>query len=114
MNRACKRRSSRPGVSMDPSCRLKNAGHGDDELFPAGRLRGELTPASRCETVEPRTPVVLGGPPFRVDPSAFLEPPERGVQRTLVHLQDVPRDLLDVLGDPPAVHLLLSEHAQDE
>ncbi len=55
--------------------------------------------------VELRATVVLGITPRRFDPGLLLEAVQRRVERALVHLQDVLRNLLETLGDAPAVHV---------
>ena len=39
---------------------------------------------------------------------------ERRIERALVDLEDVARDLLDALGDAPAVHCLEGQCLEDE
>src|SRR5687767_6135187 len=97
-----------------PSGSLKNAGDREDELFPARCFLSELASSRGRERIEPGTPVVLRRSPLGVDPSALLEAAQGGVQRALVHRENVARDLLDYLRDPPAVHAFMAQHAQDE
>ncbi len=67
-----------------------------------------------------REPVVLGPPaqlrdsPFGFDPALMLEAMERRVERALVDLQDILRDLLDPLRNRPAMERLGLQRAQDE
>ena len=64
--------------------------------------------------------VVLGPPaqlrdgPLGFDPSLVLEAMERRVERALVDLQDILGDLLDALGDRPAVQRLGLQRPKDE
>src|SRR5262249_25379799 len=42
--------------------------------------------------------------PLPLDPALLLEPEERGIQRALVEVEDLARDLVQPLGDAVAVH----------
>src|SRR5437868_4113661 len=81
---------------------------------PARRLVRELSFTGAREMVELRLAIVLRCPPLGGDPASILEAMQRGVERALVHLQDIARDLLNPLGYPPAVHGLKGERFQDE
>ena len=62
-----------------------------------------------CGAARPRQLVVLGAPvvvghvPLGLDPAATFEPVKRGIERALLHLQDVAGNLMDAFGDRPAV-----------
>src|SRR5262249_32859987 len=100
-----RRRRSRAKLGM-----LQDARDGRAHAFPARGFFREL-PASRFgERVELRAAIVLGIAPRRLDPPLLLE----RIQRPLIDLQDVPRNLLETLRDPPAVHRARRERAQDE
>lgn len=45
----------------------------------------------------------LGDTPFGLDPSLMFQPVQRRIERTLIDLQDVFRNLLDAFGDRPAM-----------
>ena len=85
----------------------------------------DIRSQSRASTVSWRRPdggqvVVLGAAaelrdlPLGLDPSLVLEAMQGGVERALVDLQHVLGDLLDALGDRPAVQGVLLQRAQDE
>ena len=82
--------------------------------LPFARFDGELTAAGR------REPVVLGPAaelrhlPLGFDPALMLEPMQGRVERALVDLEHVFGDLLDALGDRPAVQGVLLQRAQDQ
>src|SRR5690242_14457337 len=76
------------------------------EPAPRRRFRGELALACVREVVVLRLSIVFGGAPLRRDPASVLESMQCGVERALVHLQDVLRDLLDPLRHSPAMHRL--------
>ena len=61
-------------------------------------LTQTFLPGSR-ETVDPRSPLVLGDPPFGGDPSRLLHAMKRRVQRSLLDAQGVVRYLLNPRGD---------------
>jgi hypothetical protein len=49
-----------------------------------------------------------------LDPALVLEAVQRRIQRSLVHLQHVFGDLLDPVGDRPAVQRLPLQRAEDQ
>src|SRR5206468_3371997 len=62
-----------------------------------------MCPPGAAERVDLRaTPRVALGP-ARLDPSLLLEPMQRRIQRSLLHLQHLARHLLDTLGYRPPV-----------
>src|SRR5215217_6486212 len=87
---------------------------GGSEAAPARHLGGEGAAAGRGQAIVARTPAVLGDTPVARDQAAMLEALERGVKRTLVHLEPTQRDLLDALADAPAMHRLGSERLEGE
>jgi len=84
------------------------------QLPPAPRVSVELLAARGGQLVELGFPVVVRGTPTRLDQAAALEPVERWIERTLLHLQDVRGDLLDPLGYRPAVLGTEREGSQDQ
>src|SRR5205823_6648491 len=66
------------------------------------------------ELVVLRASIVVGRAPRGADPSAALEPMQRRVQRALWDLKRFARDLLDALGNPPAVHRLERERFENQ
>src|SRR5262245_11422578 len=63
----------------------------------------ELLPSFSRQLVVLRAAVVVREIPLRLDPTAPLEAVQRRIQRSLIDLQRVFRDLLDPLGDRPSV-----------
>src|SRR5439155_12463185 len=92
----------------------ENAGHGLRETLPALPLLAELLAARARQFVEAGPSVVLRGAPLRPDPTLRLQAIERGIERALVDLQDVLGELLNPLGDPPAVHGRREQGLQDK
>jgi hypothetical protein len=74
------------------------------ELFAAGR--GELVIFGAA--------IIFGRAPAGFDPAATLEAVQRGVQRTLLDLQNVFGDLLNTFRNGPAVLRLESNRFEDE
>src|SRR5437867_6800739 len=87
---------------------------GSSEALPGGPLGRELTASVAGNAVVLGAAVVVGGSPVRGDPATVLEPMECGVERTLIDLEHVPRELLDPLRDAPAVHRLERDGFEDE
>src|SRR4029078_9754004 len=84
------------------------------QAHPVGALILELAAPFTSQCVEARVAAGLGGRPFGGDPPAFLEAMERGVQRTLLHLQYVARDLLEPLRHGIAVNGPERDDLEDE
>src|SRR4051812_2174763 len=63
--------------------------------LPVPGFFGQLFSAALRQLVVLRLPVVLGIAPFRFDQSLLLEAMESGIERPLVDLEHVARDLLD-------------------
>ena len=55
------------------------------------------------ERVKLRVPAALRYPPLRPDPALLLQPVQSRIQRSLADLQHFLRNLLDPLGDRPAM-----------
>jgi len=75
-------------VSQDAADRLR-------QPLPLLRLAVELASSERRQPVELRALAEIGMPPVGGNPVAMLEAVEGGVERALVDLEDVARDLLD-------------------
>ena len=58
------------------------------------------------EPVDPRAPVVLRCAPVGGDPALLFEALEGGIERALLYLQNLLRELPDPLGDRPAMQRL--------
>ena len=80
----------------------QDAGDGVREPLPAARLFDQLLAAGLGQLVELRLAVVVGVAPLRGDQPLLLEPVQRRVERALVDLQDVARDLLDAAARCPS------------
>src|SRR5690606_34382454 len=97
-----------PAAARDGSRRaasrplLRRALRAQDEVdgarvrLPGALLLLERATAARGQLVEARPAVVLGDPPFGLDEAPAAEPVERGVERPLLH----PQELAGRAGDP--------------
>src|ERR1043166_488825 len=81
----------------------KDAGHPGREALPVQRLDLQLPGPGPGQRVVARPPAVLRLGPGGPDPALPGEAGERGVERSLLDSQCVPRHLLDPLADAPAV-----------
>jgi len=88
--------------------------HGRGQAVPALFLDFELLLAGARQRVELGLAPGLGGAPFRAQPLLLLEPMQGRVERSLVDLDGVSRDLLDALGDGVAVGGPEGQDLQDE
>src|SRR5580700_942655 len=88
---SCLKTSAAGCSSPVPPTALQDQCNGGGHLLPVRHFPFELLAASFREGVEPGEAI------------------ERGVERTLLDLQDVARGLLDALGNAPAVHGLERE-----
>src|SRR6185369_14823859 len=107
------RRRRRKSVQVI-SGQFHDAADGGGEAGPLLGFVVQLLPAGRGEVIKAGTPAEFGDTPFSLDPALMLEAMQGGVERALVDPQDVLRDLLDALGDGPAVHGLVLEGAKNE
>src|SRR3954470_12566899 len=104
-----------PSVSgREVSCEFDHAADGGCHALPFPRFDGELTAARRGEVVILGAAAQLRYFPLGLDPALVLEAMEGRIERALVDLQDVSRNLLDTLGDGPAVQGILLQRAQDQ
>src|SRR5580658_4700319 len=72
----------------------------DGELVPSRLLRRKLLASRRGEPVILEFAIaILSLLPFARDPALLFQAMQRGVERAMLHLQDVVRGALDVLGD---------------
>jgi len=83
---------------------FEHEGDGGGEAVPVLEFSFELLFAGFGEGVELGFAVVFGGRPFGLDPAFVFEAVEGGVEGTLADLEGIFGDLLDALGDAPAVH----------
>src|SRR5688500_20313436 len=78
---------------------------GRDRPLPARRLHLEADAPGAGQPVVLGAPVVLRDAPLARDLAVVLQPRQRRVQRALLHLQLLARDLLEPQQDPVAVQL---------
>src|ERR1700675_466517 len=113
--RPAKRLVQRPMVSSrELRSGLQNPCDGGGLPLPLFGLAAQFLPASLCEGVVFRAPIIFRGLPFALDEASSLEAPERGEQRTGVGLENAVAELLNSLRDAPAVQRLERERFQDE
>src|ERR1700733_7277753 len=80
---------------------------------PAGMLEHGLLFAGACQGVIPRATPGSGNTPLLFHETFRLEAPESGIERSMLHLQQVLRSLSDGLGNLVTIGLALLEDAQD-
>src|SRR4029453_2908859 len=73
------------------------------QTLPIGALTFQLPTPGPRETVKFGVAAGFRGLPFGFQPAAGFEAMQRRIERTLLHLQNVLRDLLQPLGDRVAV-----------
>ena len=93
---------------------VEDPGDGVGHPRPVLALFGQLAAAGPRQPVVLGLAVVLGRVPLGSIQPACFETMERGIERALIDLQHVSRDLLDALRDAPAVHRLERQRLQDE
>ena len=93
---------------------LQDQCDGGRHLLPVRHLPFELLAAGFGQGVELGAAILFRGAPLCADPFLAFQAIERRVERTLLDLQDVARDLLDALGDAPAVHGFERQSFQDQ
>src|ERR687891_1703351 len=96
------------------SCEFHHAADGVCHALPFPRFDRELTAARRGKVVILGAAAQLRDLPLGLDPALVLETMEGRIERALVDLQDVSGNLLDPLGDGPAVQGILLQRAQDQ
>src|SRR5689334_8650065 len=72
-----------------------------------------FAPFSR-DPVIARLPIVLAHAPLGANPAAAQHRLQRRIERPLVHVEDVARDLAEPEREPPAVHRLFAEQLESE
>src|SRR5262249_12594846 len=92
----------------------KHAIDGRRRPVPFLDLYIELSSSLGRGAVVPRAAVVLARPPFGADPSAPQHRLERGVEGSLVDVEDVARDLAQLERESPPVHGFLAEQLERE
>src|SRR5215467_1386599 len=99
---------------LSPLSRPQHLRHRGRQLVPRLFLHFQLTPPGLREFVVFRSPVVFRRSPARLDPPAPLQPVQRRIQRALLHAQHVARNLLDALGNGPAMLRLQCQRSQNQ
>src|SRR5215475_11232137 len=87
----------------------KHAIDGTRRPIPLVDLGAELLPPFRRDAVVPGAAVVLADAPLGANPAAAHHRLEGWVQRSLVDVEDVSRDLAQAEGNAPAVHGFFAE-----
>lgn len=73
------------------------------EAAPVGGFLFELGAARRGQRIKLGLPACLGFFPFGFNPGFLFQAVQSRVERALLDLQDVARNLLNAFGDSPAV-----------
>ena len=81
----------------------QHLGDGSCQPLPLAFFGFELLAPGFREFVVFRAAVVIGGAPAGLDPAAAFEAMQRRIQRALLNLQNLARDLMEALGNAPAV-----------
>src|SRR6185437_6121807 len=92
----------------------KNQSDGARDLFPIPYFSFELPPALARKPVKLGFSAGLGRLPFRLEPVTIFQPMKSRIKRSLLHLKDVFRYLLDALRDGVAVDWTQSNHLEDQ
>src|SRR6185436_14167839 len=114
--------ASRAGVSCNPARRARrsashsgmvhsgNEAHGLDEGLPCAALTGQHFSAGGSQAVETASPLSRLLHPASLQPAAFLESVEKGIERRDVKLERAVRARLNQLADLVAVPRTGVEH----
>ncbi len=84
------------------------------KAHPGFQFLFQLLAAGAGERVELCHPAGLGGSPLGLDPGLLLQTMERRVEGPLLNLKSFPGNLLDALGDGPAVLGLVGDGPEDQ
>src|SRR5882762_2729047 len=93
---------------------LQDLGYGAGQFVPGVFFGLELFAAAARKLVVFGAAIVFRGAPAGFDRAAAFKAMPRGVQRALLDLQDVPRDLSQTLGNGPPMLGLKSQSAKDQ
>src|ERR1017187_953739 len=93
---------------------LENQRHGGGEPVPIRRFGLELLASQTRQRIEFCFAAGFGFAPLGLQPSALFEAVEGGIERPLLHLQDVARDLLDALRDAVPMRRFERHDFQDQ
>src|SRR5215468_8509344 len=97
-----------------PSGRLQDLLDGGREPPPVLGLFSQLFAPGSGQFVILRLPVVFRHAPLGVDPPPLFQPQQRRIERPLVDDERPAGNLLNALGDAPAVHRLEGERLENE
>src|SRR5580704_382590 len=81
---------------------------------PVGRLFLQLRPPRRRQRIKLRLSPRFRFRPFRFNPCLLFQPVQSGVERPLLNLKNFLRDLLNALGNRPAVLRLERDGLENE
>src|SRR5262249_32120943 len=95
-------------------CGLSHLRDCEHESIPARFLRLELLPAGARELVKLRFASGFVHVPARRDPALLLDAVERRVERTLLDVEHLVRELSNTLNDSVAVQLSQRERFEDQ
>src|SRR5262245_20760325 len=114
--RTSERRRSRSANIQRISCLFQphDERDGGGEALPVGGLAIQMTAAGRGEAVILGAPVVLAEPPLGGDPAFLFQLVQRGIQRTVAHLQDFHGDMLQAQPDSPRVQWFEREDLENQ
>src|SRR5690349_17550064 len=100
--------------SASLECETQHAIHRARRPLPFRHFGVELPLALARDRVEPRPPIVVRDAPFGPDPAATLHALQRGIEGTLVDVENVARDLTEPDGESPSVHWLDGQELERE
>src|SRR3954470_23239721 len=93
---------------------LENELDGGHRPVPIASFTCETLFTGASDDVVLRAAIVVGRSPFSGHPAALLEALEDRIERALVDVERVARELLDALADSPAVHRLEGQGLEHE
>jgi hypothetical protein len=94
--------------------KTKNFANRFGQAVPLGFFFSQTFLPDSSETVDSRTPIVVGGTPFSGDPTRLLHAMKRRVKRSLLYAQCVISDLLNARGDAVPVSWLMTERLENQ
>src|SRR6202171_6271999 len=83
--------------------RIKDSGHGRSKPVPGIGLLAKALFTFPCQSVVLGPPIVVRNTPLRCEHAPFLQAIERGVERSLLHLECTSGDLLNAEQYPISV-----------
>src|ERR1051325_4174930 len=96
------------------SCLLQDSADRGAKLVPLFGFQLQLLAAGRRQAIEAGSAAEFGYAPFRFDPTLMFQAMEGWIQRTLIHLENFLRDLLNPFRGSPTVHRAVLEGSQDQ